>query len=221
MILSMDTIKRRTYLVQLAVITLFFAPFYYSTAWSDWKFTFFDVAPEQMNAEIETGFGRGIKTNQIYKNLYEWISATSQAYSNKDDYVISYIVSPMVHMIARRRPALDESHIHFAEYPEDYYNKSIEFMKSRGRNPKLVYVFEAIPALQPIDLKESLRLWQDRQISFPSNDPITRYVLANMTQIDSFPLAEDLAVRCFIDNSSMPGVLKHKLNTNPANPKFN
>ncbi len=221
MILSMETIKRRTYLVQLAVITLFFAPFYYSTAWSDWKFTFFDVAPEQMNAEIETGFGRGIKTNQIYKNLYEWISTTSQAYSNKDDYVISYIVSPMVHMIARRRPALDESHIHFAEYPEDYYNKSIEFMKSRGRNPKLVYVFESIPALQPIDLKESMRLWQDRQISFPSNDPITRYVLANMKQVDSFPLAEDLAVRCFLDNSSMPGVLKNKMNINPAKPKFN
>lgn len=220
-ILSMETIKKRTYLVQLAILVLFFAPFYYSTAWSDWKFTFFDVAPENMNAEIETGFGRGIKTNQIYKNLYEWISTTSQAYSNKDDYVISYIVSPMVHMISGRRPALDESHISFAEYPEDYYDKSIEFMKKHKRNPKLVYVFESIPALQPIDLKESLRLWQDRQISFPTNDPITRYVLANMTQIDSFPLAEDLAVRCFIDNSSRPGVLKDKLNINPANPRFN
>jgi hypothetical protein len=221
LILSMETVKKRTYLAQLAILLLFFAPFYYSTAWSDWKFTFFDIAPEQMNAEIETGFGRGIKTNQIYKNLYEWISATSQAYSNKDDYVISYIVSPMVHMIAQRRPALDESHINFAEYPEDYYDKSIELMKCRRRNPKLVYVFESIPALQPIDLKESLRLWQDKQISFPSNDPITRYVLANMTQIDSFPLAEDLTVRCFIDNSSMTGVLKNKLNINPANPKFN
>lgn len=221
MILSIETIKKRTYLVQLAILILFLAPFYYSTAWSDWKFTFFDVAPEQMNAEIETGFGRGIKTNQVYKNLYEWISTTSQEYSNKDEYIISYIVSPMVHMIAQRRPALDESHIHFAEYPEDYYNKSIELMKNRQRNPKLVYVFEAIPAMQPVDLKESLRLWQDKQISFPSNDPITRYVLANMTQIDSFPLAEDLTVRCFIDNSSRAGVLKNKLNINPVNPKLN
>ncbi|KUG23681.1 hypothetical protein ASZ90_006487 [hydrocarbon metagenome] len=221
MILSMETIKRRTYLVQLLLLIMFLAPFYYSTAWSDWKFTFFDVAPEQMNAEIETGFGRGIKTNHIYKNLYEWICKTSQEYSNKDDYVISYIISPMVHMIARRRPALDESHISFAEYPDDYYNKSIELMKNRKRNPKLVYVFEAIPALQPVDLKESMRLWQDKQISFPSNDPITRYVLANMTQIDSFPIAEDLAVRCFLDNSSMPGVLKNKMNINPAKPKFN
>lgn len=220
-ILSMETIGKRTRLVQLAILVLFFAPFYYSTAWSDWKFTFFDVAPENMNAEIATGFGRGIKTNQIYKNLYEWISTTSQAYSNKDDYIISYIVSPMTYMIAQRRPALDESHINFAEYPEDYYNKSIELMKNRRRNPKLVFVFESIPALQPIDLKESMRLWQDKQIAFPSNDPITRYVLDNMTQIDSFPLAEDLVVRCFLDNSSMPGVLKNKLNINPTHPKFN
>jgi len=67
----------------LAILILFFSPFYYTTAWSDWKFTLFDVAPEQASAEIETGFGKGIKTNQVYKNLYEWISATSQAYSGK------------------------------------------------------------------------------------------------------------------------------------------
>ena len=48
---------------------------------------------------------RALKPIKIYKDLYEWISATSQAYSNKDDYIISYVVSPMVHMIAQRRPA--------------------------------------------------------------------------------------------------------------------
>ncbi|KIE18067.1 hypothetical protein DS62_01100 [Smithella sp. SC_K08D17] len=203
MILSMKAVKKRVYLVQLAILIMFFAPFYYTTAWSDWKFNLFDVAPEQANAEIEIGFGRGIKTNQIYKDLYDWISKTSQAYSNKDDYIISYVSSPMVHMIARRRPALDESFLSFVVFPENYFSKAIEFMKTRGRKPKLVYVFEAMPALVPITLEEPLRVWQDKQFSFPSGDPISQYVLANMTLIDSFPIAEGLSVRCLLDNDSV------------------
>ena len=165
-IMSMETIKKRVYLVKLAILILFFVPFYYTTAWSDWKFTFFDVAPEQANVEIEQGFGKGIKTNQVYKDLYGWISTTSQAYSNKDDYVISYVLSPMVHMIARRRPALDDPFIDFAEVPQDYYNKAIEFMKNRGRKPQLAYVFEAMPALQPVKLEDPARIWRANNFLF-------------------------------------------------------
>lgn len=216
-ILSMETVKKKVYLIQVAILILFFAPFYYTTAWSDWKFTLFDVAPEQANAEIETGFGRGIKTNQIYKNLYEWISSTSQAYSGKDEYIISYVSSPMVHMIAQRRPALDESFLFFMIVPESYFSASVEFMKNRGRNPKLVYVFEAMPALQPVTLKDSLRLWQDKEIYFPSADPITKYVLANMTLIDSFRIAEGLMVRCFLDSASASRVIGNRLKINSGN----
>jgi hypothetical protein len=216
-ILSMETIKKRVYLVKLAILILFFAPFYYSTAWSDWKYTFFDVAPEQANAEIEAGFGKGIKTNQIYKNLYDWISKTSQAYSNKDDYIISYVSSPMVHMIARRRPALEDSYYSLVELPEYFLHMTMEFMKTRGRKPKLVYVFEAMPALVPITLEEPLRVWQDKQFSFPSGDPFSQYVLANMTLIDSFPIAEGLSVRCFLDNDSVSRFMGSKLKINPAN----
>ncbi len=215
----METIKKRVYLVKLAILILFFAPFYYTTAWSDWKFTFFDVAPEQANVEIETGFGKGIKTNQIYKDLYEWISTTSQAYSNKDDYIISYVVSPMVHMIAQRRPALDESFISFADFPEDYYHKAMEFMKNRGRKPQLAYVFEAMPVLLPVNLEDPARIWHGKQFSFPSGDPISQYVLANMTQIESFPISNELSVRCFLDNASALRILENKLKTDPANPE--
>ncbi|PKN39079.1 MAG: hypothetical protein CVU62_02455 [Deltaproteobacteria bacterium HGW-Deltaproteobacteria-2] len=216
-ILSMETIKKRIYLVKLAILILFFAPFYYSTAWSDWQYTFFDVAPEQANAEIEAGFGKGIKTNQIYKNLYDWISTTSQAYSNKNDYIISYVSSPMVHMIARRRPALQDPIISFIEEPEYYLHMTMEFMKTRGRKPKLVYVFEAMPALVPIALEEPLRFWQDKQFSFPSGDPISQYVLANMTLIDRFSIAEGLSVRCFLDNDSVSRFMGSKLKINPTN----
>jgi hypothetical protein len=186
----------------LAILILFFAPFYYATAWFDWKYTHLDVAPEQANVEIETGFGKGIKTNQVYKDLYGWISTTSQAYSNKDDYVISYVVSPMVHMIAQRRPALDDTFISFSGFPMDYYNKAIEFMKDRGRKPKLAYAFEAVPALMSFTLEDPKRFWQGKQFSFPSGDPISQYVLANMTQIGSFTISNELSVRLFLDNGS-------------------
>jgi tetratricopeptide (TPR) repeat protein len=222
-ILSMETIKKRESLVQLMIVILFFVPFYYTTAWFDWKFTFFDVAPEQANAEIEHGFGRGIKTNQIYKNLYEWISKTSQAYSSKDDFIISYDSSPMVHMIARRRPALSLSNLAFNEQPDSYFDKQIEFMKSRGRKPQLVYVFEAMPVLVPISLENPARFWEDKQFYFPSDDPISLYVLANMTMIESFTISNELSlsVRCFIDDASALSVLENKLNIDPANPALN
>jgi hypothetical protein len=208
-ILSMETMRKRTYLTQLSILVLFLAPFYYTTAWSDWKFTFFDVAPEQANVEIETGFGRGIKTNEIYKNLYEWISATSQAYSNNDDYIISYVSTPMVHMIARRRPALSLSNIAFNELPDDYFDKLMEFMKSRKRKPQMAYVFEAMPVLVPVSLENPARIWQEKQFSFPSDDPISRYVLANMTMIESFPISNGLSVRCFLDHATASRVLEN------------
>jgi tetratricopeptide (TPR) repeat protein len=221
-ILSMETIKNRVYLVKLAILILFFAPFYYTTAWADWKFTYFDVAPEQANVEIEAGFGKGIKTNQIYKDLYEWISTTSQEYSSKDDYIISYVVSPMVHMIAQRRPALDDSWISFAEVPKDYYPKEIEFMKNRGRKPQLAYVFEAEPGLIPVTtLKDPRRQWYNKQFTFPSGDPISQYVLNNMTPIQRFPISKKLAVGLFLDNESALRILENILTTDPANPELN
>jgi len=94
-------------------------------------------------------------------------------------------------------------------------------MKTRGRKPKLVYVFEAMPALYTINLEEPLRVWQGKQFSFPSGDPISQYVLANMTLIDSFPITQALSVRCFLDNSSVLRVLENKLNIDPANPNLN
>jgi len=129
----------------------------------------------------------------------------------------------MVHMIAQRRPALDDPWISFAQVPEDYYNKAIEFMKNRGRKPQLAYVFEALPALRPVTLEDPARIWLNKEFSFPSSDPISRYVLANMTLIESFPISNKfkLSVRCFLDDASALRVLENKLKTDPANPELN
>jgi hypothetical protein len=75
-------------------------------------------------------------------------------------------------------------------------------MKDCGRKPKLAYVFEAMPGLTPITLEDPKRIWYNKQFTFPSGDPISQYVLANMTQIESFPIPNKLSARCFIDNAS-------------------
>jgi tetratricopeptide (TPR) repeat protein len=203
---------------------LFFAPFYYTTAWSYWKSNLYDVAPEQSSAIIENGFGKGINTNQVYKNLYEWISTTSNAYSKKDDYIISYVSSPMVHMIAQRRPATDDSYHAFDLLQYNHFDKVIEFIKSHKRKPQIAYVFEAMPALASLNIgNPPMIVWRDKQISFPSDDPLSRYVLANMTMIDSFMISNEfsLSVRCFIDNASALSALENKLYINPTSPELN
>jgi len=221
--LSLDNIRKRTYLTQWILLILFFAPFYCTTAWSDWKFTFYDLAPEQVNAEIETGFGRGIKTNEIYKNLYDWIGRTSQTYSGKDDYIISYVSTPMVHMIARRKPALAISNIAFNELSDDYFDKLTDLMKQRKRKPKMAYVFEAMPILVPVSLENPVRIWQEKQFVLPSGDPISRYVSAHMTLVDSFTISNEaaLVVRCFVDNGSVSNIPEHQLKFNPDSPTGN
>ena len=94
-------------------------------------------------------------------------------------------------------------------------------MKNRGRKPQLAYVFEDEPILLPIKLEDPTRIWGAKEFSFPSGDPISQYVLANMTQIDSFPIPNELSVRCFINNADALRVLENKLKTDPANPELN
>ena len=60
-----------------------------------------------------------------------------------------------------------------------------------------------------------------KEFSFPSGDPISQYILTNMTQIDSFSIANKLIARCFLDNESVLRILENKLKTNPADQKLN
>lgn len=214
--LSDKTIEKRPYLVKFMILLFFFAPFFYSTACSDWKFTFFDVTPDQASVEIDKGFGKGIRTNQAYRELYTWIYITSEKYSHNNDYIISYIVSPMVHMIAGRRPALDDPFISFSEVPLDYFEKAVEFMKQGRREPRMAYVFEGMPALLP--QKDGSFGWFNKQFSFPSDDPISRYVVENMVPVDEFKLSNESKVKCFIDRAS---VLEDKLRQDPNNLELN
>jgi tetratricopeptide (TPR) repeat protein len=147
---------------------------------------------------------------------------TSDRYTKKDDYILSYVTSPMVHMIAKRRPALDDPFINFAEIPHDYFIKAIAFMKAHRREPKLAFVFEAQPGLISIPSRDAIEyVWFGDQFRFPSGDPLSLYVTQNMTFITDFKLQDRIIARCFIDNSSALDILKKEYKQDSTNPELN
>lgn len=199
-------LKNMKYRQPIAILTLILllGPFYYTTAQHDWNFTMFDVQPKQATVRLETGFGRGIYTNQLYSKLYDWLIATAATFTQPDDYAISYIESPMVHMITRLRPSLDDTFITF-EKPRSYFEKCIKKMEQRGREPKIAFIFERTPAYFPVSLEQGTVTFPGKQFDFPSsNDPISTYVKTHMTPGGAFKISDDYVIRCYVDNH-LPG----------------
>ena len=194
--------------ISFLIITFMLAPFYYTTARHDWDFTYFDVPPKQENVQIETGFGRGIYTNQLYSKLYDWLIANAAAFTQPDDYAISFVVSPMVHMITKLRPSLDDTFITFAK-PGSYYEKCIEKMKQRSRDPKIAFIFEWRPMLLPKSSKSSVVTFPSKEFNFMSTqDPISNYVKTDMTPVSSFKISNDQIIRCYVNQSLIAGPIK-------------
>jgi hypothetical protein len=181
-------------IISIIIISLLLGPFYYTTARHDWEFTFYDVRPEYANVRIDTGFGRGIYTNQIYFKLYNWLIANANYFTEPGDYAISYVLSPMVHMVTKLRPSLDDTFITF-EYSSNYYEKSIEKMKQRGRKPKITFIFERTPVIMG-----GSEIFPDRVFDFPSSrDPISIYIKTHMTPASTFKISDDHIIRCYVD----------------------
>lgn len=188
------------YLLNILIIVLLLVPFYYTTARFDWNFTYFDMPPREEDVQITSGFGKGIHTNRLYRKLYDWVAACGEKYSKPGDYAISYVVSPMVHMIIKRRPSLDDTYVTFGK-PMSYYEKDIAKMKKDGRNPRITFVFEGMPLFLPSASKNTTHHWMPRQFEFLTSwDPISSYVKNHMKQVSEFSLPEGNTARCFIDN---------------------
>ena len=181
-------------LVAIIIFMLLLGPFYYTTARHDWDFTFYDVLPKHANVRIEKGFGRGIYTNQIYSKLYNWLIANANYFTRPGDYAISYLVSPMVHMIVDLRPSLDDTFIFF-EKPNSYFEKCIQKMEQRGRRPKIAFIFERWPMI--IGGSEVFRA---KELDFlSSGDPISLYIKAHMIPASTFKISDDHIIRCYVD----------------------
>ena len=179
--------------VAIFMLILLLGPFYYTTARHDWEFTFYDVKPEYANVRLETGFGKGIYTNQIYSRLYDWLIANANYFTQPNDYAISYVVSPMVHMITRLRPSLDDTWLF--QKSESYFEKSIQKMEQREREPKIAFIFDRLPVIL-----NGSKMFPDKQLDFlASGDPISIYIKKHMTPASTFKISEDYIIRCYVD----------------------
>ena len=197
-------LRSRSYLTKIIVFSLCLFPYYFTTAWSDWRFTYFDVVPEQMDTKITYGFGKGIKTNQLYADLYDWIALRAELFSEQNDFMISSVLTPMVHMIAKRRPALKCSFLCPIKSIIEKYKIWVENMEQEGRNPTISFIFENSPAVSNYDLKDDNRLMFQPWFVYPNNDPVTKYITQHMQFVDGVKYGKDLAVRFFFDLKKIP-----------------
>ena len=191
---------RKSLFSKLLLIIVILMPIYCSTIEHDWEFTAFDVSPGQMDVTIEKGFGKGIKTNELYGKLYEWIEKNADTFAEPNDFLLSYVVSPMTHMITRLRPSLDDSYIDMT-IPASHCQSSIQSMERKGRNPKIAFIFERMPLLIPVSTKkDTVVTFLKKQLDFPSSqDPISSYVKTHMTPASEFNISNDNIIRCYVD----------------------
>ncbi|MBC2716495.1 MAG: hypothetical protein HF978_14415 [Desulfobacteraceae bacterium] len=194
----------KIYFSKLIILMFILIPFYYTTAWADWRYTYFDVIPEQMDQTITSGFGKGIKTNKFYARLYEWIESTSKKFSSSEDFMISYIVSPMTHMIAKRRPSVDDTYLDITISPEKI-ERYLNSMKSKERYPTIAYVFERMPIMFPGSLKSGKYGLPSKQIIYsrPSDNALLNYIKQNMVLTAEFRISDDHKIRFFVDKKKM------------------
>lgn len=199
LILSKERMVMKSYPAKLLILLILFAPFYYSTAWSDWRNTDWDVFPENAGFEIERGVGKGIRTNQLYKDLYKWISIKAENNTQKDDYIISDQNTAMVHMITKRRSSFDKSYINYYEHQNfDFWEVGIEKMIESGREPKMAFLFDNTPILYTPSLIEPEYYWLANYLSSPSSNPIFMYVANHMSYLDQLRINPGFTVTCFV-----------------------
>ena len=186
-------------MMALVMVLLLMGPFYYMTAENDWEFTFFDVPPARADTIIENGFGKGIYTNRLYAKLYDWLIVNAETFTQPNDYAISYAVAPMVHMITKLRPALDDTFITFTK-SRSYFEGCIDFMEQKDREPKIAFIFERMPALYPSSRGKGTVGFLGKSFDFmTSMDPISVYIRKHMTPAATFKISDDHIIRCYVD----------------------
>ena len=75
-------------------------------------------------------------------------------------------------------------------------------MEQRGREPKIAFIFERCPMLQPVSLQKGTVNFPPKSFNFiSSQDPISIYVKTHMIQASVFKISKDHIIRCYVDNN--------------------
>ena len=81
----------------------------------------------------------------------------------------------------------------------------------------IAYFFDRAPILRPLDVNGTSYMFPNGRIKSHPADPISRYVLENMVLIQEHTLANDFAVKCYVDKTVY---IKEILKINPNNPEL-
>ncbi|MFZ5569869.1 MAG: hypothetical protein ACOZF0_05670 [Thermodesulfobacteriota bacterium] len=206
--------KTKSIAIQIFSIIICFGPFYYEIGWSDWRHTYFDVSPEKMDTVIKQGFGAGIKTNSVYSSIYGWVESRTNEFSNPDDFMISTVLNPMAHMIAKRRPALVDSFLNPGSPAFSRAHQSwVERMIRDKREPVLAFVFENTPAFSAQSLSGTGHSFFQGLFAYPqydSNDYIIDYITKNMEPLETIRISRRYKMIFFINPNKVPANKRKK-----------
>ncbi|NQV20153.1 MAG: hypothetical protein HQ511_01915 [Rhodospirillales bacterium] len=182
-----------------ATLVALLFPFYYATAWADWRFTYFDLPPAHLNHTVENGFAKGIRTNAAYAQIIGWIEMQVSQHSSGDDLAVFFDQVPMGYMIARRRPSIDHSWAGMAFSPS-LRRESTEKMVRLGREPTVAFKFHSLPLFLPLSLKDETFSPPGRQL-FAADNPLNNYVVHNMELAGQVNMGEQKWIELFIQKS--------------------
>lgn len=180
-------------------IILFLFPFYYSTAIWDWKFTFYDVSPDMMDHQVESGFAKGIKTNRFYAKIFSFIEDSSVKYSKTGDYMAVYLSAPMIFVLADRKPALDHIVFNKEWSMEDTARRSVEKMKNQGKYPKIAYLVTSNPFLRSASLDDKNYFWMGQGVKDIWQCALTEYIENHMIPVDWLRFNGRVMLQCYVD----------------------
>jgi hypothetical protein len=168
----------------LLILTLMLGPFYYSMAWADWKFTYFDLPPKYLTSTFTQGFATGIRTNKLYFSMATWMQEMSHQYSQEGDFAIVTDQTPMGYMLINRRPALNHSWGGLGN-SKPLRRDAVAQMIRDKREPKIAFRFVSAPLFLPTSIREE-KYALGGQSQMNPDDPIDGYMMHNMKHVDSF-----------------------------------
>ncbi|MBC2716499.1 MAG: hypothetical protein HF978_14435 [Desulfobacteraceae bacterium] len=202
-VINNQQIHLKSVFVKLLILIFLFTPFYYTTSMTDWEFTYFDVRPKDMTTTIQSGFGKGIRTNEAYSRIYNWIRTTSDKYTKEHDFMISYTTTAMAHMITKRRPSLDKSFINYSSVSIEYLTNAVDKMIRSVRQPEIAFVFESPPSLLRSLTNKDMYGWVGKCFQFSTaTDPLSIYIKTNMKYVENFRFSPNNDVKCFVDKKN-------------------
>lgn len=185
--------------VQALLLVALLFPFYVQSAMADWKFTYFDLPPAGLDAEIETGAAAGIRTNEVYRNMVGWITDRAAAYTQPGDLAIFMEEVPTGYVLTGLRPALNHSWTGLARSPS-LRRDAVEQMVRDGRHPQVAFRFVRAPYLFPDPGGGAPSA--GGVINYPPGDPVYAYIRAHMRLADRMVIGGSPWIEFYLQNDS-------------------